>query len=103
MTDPAECARRAKYVEEMKADLVAAKTGPLTWYTPDDQCWYEDADGKVERLGPRGLGLSVAKVAAAEAYLDGFARHEAEPVDGGRWSAAFAERMATAANRGLAA
>jgi hypothetical protein len=36
----------------------------------------------------------VAKVAAAEAYLDVFTRHEAEPVDGGRWSTAFAQRMA---------
>ena len=103
MTDPAERARSAKYVEEMKADLVAAKTGALTWYIPDDDHWYKDADGKVHRLGPRGLGLTVAKVAAAEAYLDGFARVEAEPVDGGRWSTAFAQRMAIAANRGLAA
>lgn len=102
MTDPAERARSAKYVEEMKADLIAAKTGPLTWYTSDDDRWYKDANGKVHRSGPRGLGLSVAKVAAAEAYLDGFARVEAEPVDGGRWSTAFAQRMALAANRGVA-
>ena len=47
----------------------------------------------------RGLGLTVAKVAAAEAELDGFVRLEAEPVDGGRWSTAFAQRMAIAANR----
>jgi hypothetical protein len=95
MTDPAERARRAKYVEELKADLIAAKTGPLTWYIADDDHWYKDADGKVQFLGPRGLGLTVAKVAAAEAYLDGFA----PPVDGGRWSTAFAQRMAIAANR----
>ena len=100
MTDPAERARSAKYVEEMKADLAAAKTGPLTWYIPEcEQLRYEDADGKVHRFGPRGLGLTVAKVAAAEAYLDGFARVEAQPVDGGRWSTAFAQRMAIAANR----
>ena len=99
MTDPAERARSAKYVEELKADLVAAKTGPLTWYIPDDDHWYKDANDKVHFLGPRGLGLTVAKVAAAEAYLDGFARVEAEPVDGGRWSPAFKHRMAIAANR----
>jgi hypothetical protein len=86
----------------MKAELAAAKTGPLTWYVPDDDRWYKDADGKVHCFGPRGLGLSVAKVAAAEAYLDGFARVEAEPVDDGCWSTAL-QRMAIAANRGLAA
>jgi hypothetical protein len=79
------------FVETLKADLAAAKTGPMTWYVPG------------RRDGPRGLGLTVAKVAAAEAELDGFVRLEAEPVDDGRWSTAFAQRMAIAANRALAA
>ena len=43
----------APYVEALKADLVAAKTGPLTWYVPDADRWHKDADGKVHRLGPR--------------------------------------------------
>jgi hypothetical protein len=97
MTDPVERARRAKSVEEMKADLIAAKAGPLTWYVPDDDRWYKDADGKVHRFGPRGLGLKVATVAAAEAELDGFARVE-KIVDDGRWSSAL-QRMVIAANR----
>lgn len=97
MTDPAERARRAKYVEELKADLAAAKTGPMTWYVPDADSWYKDADGKVHRFGPRGSGLKVATVAAAEAELDGFARVETI-VDDGRWSSAL-QRMVIAANR----
>ena len=81
------------FIESLKADLAAAKTGPMTWYVP----------GPGRRDGPRGLRLTVAKVAAAEAELDGFVRLEAEPVEGRRWSAAFAQRMAIAANRALAA
>jgi hypothetical protein len=111
MTDPAERARSAKYVEELKADLIAAKTGPITWYVSEEAYVARQlaagARPPLERQGPRGLGLSVAKVAAAEAYLDGFARPEPElPNDdgrnGSRWSAAFHQRMAIAANRGLA-
>jgi hypothetical protein len=64
----------------------------------DDDRWYKDANGKVCRMGPRGLGLTVAKVAAAETELDGFVRPEAEPVDDGRWSTAL-QRMAIAAKR----
>jgi hypothetical protein len=79
------------FLETLKADLAAAKTGPMTLYVPG------------RRDGPRGLGLTVAKVAEAEAELDGFVRLEAEPVDGDRWSTAFAQRMAIAANRVLAA
>lgn len=110
MTDPAERARSAKYVEEMKADLIAAKTGPLTWYVSEEAYVARQlaagARPPLERQGPRGLGLSVAKVAAAEAYLDGFARPEPELPnddgrDGSRWSAAFAQRMAIAANRAV--
>ena len=91
----------APFLETLKADLAAAKSGPMTWYAP------KDANGKVCRSGPRGLGLTVAKVAAAEAYLDGFARPEPElPNDdgrnGNRWSAAFHQRMAIAANRSAA-
>jgi len=88
------------FIESLKADLAAAKTGPMTWYVPG-RPWYVPGPGR--RDGPRGLGLTVAKVAAAEAELDGFVRLEAEPVEGGRWSAAFAQRMAIAANRALAA
>jgi hypothetical protein len=61
----------------MKAELAVAKSGPMTWYVPDDDRWYKDANGKACLFGPRGFGLTVAKVAAAEAYLDGFARVEA--------------------------
>jgi hypothetical protein len=99
---PAGQVERAKFTAMDRADIAAAKTGPLTWYTPDCDSWYKDADGKVQRLGPRGLGLSVTNVAAAEAELDGFTRHGAKPVDDGRWASAL-QRMAIAANRVLAA
>jgi hypothetical protein len=56
--------------EKRTADLVAAKKGPLTWWKPDSG--YRDANGKVHCLGPRGLGLSPALIAKAEAELDGY-------------------------------
>jgi hypothetical protein len=57
------------YLEALNADLAAAKTGPMTWYVPG-RPWYVPGPGR--RDGQRGLGLTVAKVAAAEAELDGF-------------------------------
>jgi hypothetical protein len=56
--------------EKRKVDLAAAKKGPLTWWKPDSG--YKDADGKFHYLGPRGLGLSPALIAKAEAELDGY-------------------------------
>ncbi|MFZ0599810.1 MAG: hypothetical protein WAN05_00175 [Roseiarcus sp.] len=109
--------RQAKRIAEMKEEVIAAKTGPLTWYLSEDEYvarhiameakWQPEWGKKptLERQGPRGMGLSVALVAAAEAELDGVVYPEPElPNDdgrnGSRWSAAFDQRMFIAANRG---
>ena len=102
---PAGQAQRAKFDAMDRATIAAAKTGPITWNIDKS---YTGSDGKGHYYGPRGMGLTVALVAAAEAELDGFARPEPElPNDdgrnGNRWSAAFHQRMAMAANRVLAA
>lgn len=65
-TDPA----RAKSVEADKAYIIAAKTGPLTWWKPDRG--YRDDKGEFHYPGPRGLGLTPTLVAEAEAELDGY-------------------------------
>jgi hypothetical protein len=109
---PAEQANRARRIAMWKADIAAAKTGPMTWYVSEEAYVARQlaagAQPPLQRQGPRGMGLTVELVAAAEAELDGFARPEPElPNDdgrnGNRWSAAFHQRMAMAANRVLAA
>jgi hypothetical protein len=62
---PAAQAARANRIAEDKAAVAAAKEGPLTWWRPDEG--YE-----ITRFDPRGLTLSPALIAKAEAELDGY-------------------------------
>jgi hypothetical protein len=79
MTEAEARAEIAESRERHKADLAAAKTGPLTWWKPDSG--YRDANGKVHRLGPRGLGLKPALIAKAVAELNGYHNFTAAQVN----------------------
>jgi hypothetical protein len=90
-------AHQAKRIAELKADIVAAKKGPLTWYSFKN--WYEDEKGQRHLLGPRGLGLSPALIAKAEAELDGYRSFAPGEVDCPDTMAENARLIGVAANR----
>lgn len=87
-TDPKTEADRIRFRETRKVDLVAAKNGPLTWWSPADS--YN---------GPRGLLLSPTLIAKAEAELDGYRSFAPDEVGCPNDMRENARLIAVAANR----